>query len=263
MSSRLEPRGSLERPIAARVGSELTDDAFLGGRVRLWQPVHGFRSGLDAVMLAAAVAAKARNHVCDLGVGTGAAALCLAARVAGLTITGVEIDPNAAELARANAARNGHENFEVMLLDVLRRPRQVPRQSFDHVFTNPPFHDIARGTRAPHAAKARATSADAKALIDWLRFACAIAKPAGWVTAILPPDQLGSALAALTPNGLGAEIFPLWPKAGEGAKRLIVRARMNARAPLRLLSGLILHGTDGRPTPEAEAVLRHGKSLFT
>jgi len=62
---------------------------------------------------------------------------------------------------------------------------------------------------------------------------------------------------------LGVEIFPLWPKAGEGAKRLILRTRMNARAPLRLLGGLVLHGTDGRPTAKAEAVLRHGEPLFT
>ena len=260
MSSRHNTRPSIQRPIAARVGVELTDDDFLGGRVSLWQPQIGYRAGMDAVVLAAAVLAKARDTVCDLGIGVGTASLCLAARVV-VRITGLEIDPDLADLARANAARNRQEVFEVAVLDVLARPRQLPRQSFDHVITNPPFHDVARGTRAPQAAKARATSVDAKGLIDWLRFARALAKPSGWVTAILPPEQLTAALAALSPNGLGAEILPLWPKAGESAKRVILRTRMNARSPLRLLPGLVLHGADGRPTAEAEAILRHGGPL--
>ncbi len=217
---------------------------------------------MDSVMLAAAVPAKPRERVCDLGLGAGTASLCLAARVADLRFTGVELEPELAELARANAARNALEAFDVFVADVLQRPRQLPRQSFDHVMTNPPFHDIARGTRAPDAAKARATSAAAKGLGEWLRFARALAKPSGWVTAILPPDQLSVALASLAPNGLGTEIFPLWPKAGEGAKRLIIRIRMNSRAPLRLLPGLILHRTDGRPTQEAEGILRRGEPLF-
>ena len=219
----------MQRPIAAQSALELTDDAFLGGRVSLWQPKNGFRAGLDSVVLGAAVPAKPRDKVCDLGIGAGAAALCLAARVRDVSITGVEIDPALAELARANAARNGVKIFDALALDVLTRPRQLARQSFDHVLTNPPFHDTARGTRAPDAGKARATSAQAKSLSTWLRFARALAKPSAWVTAIIPPDQLAVALEALSPSGLGIEIFPLWPKAGEGAKRLILRTRMNAR----------------------------------
>lgn len=262
MSFRPSGRAPLQRPIAAQPGFEVTDDAFLGGRVRLWQPAKGFRAGLNSVMLAAAVPAQPRERVCDLGGGVGTACLCLAARVAALRITAVEIDPDLAELARANAARNEQKAFDIAVADVLQRPRQLPRQAFDHVITNPPFHDVARGTRAPDAAKARATSAHAKGLSEWLRFARALAKPSGWVTAILPPEQLPAALAALAPQGLGTEIVPLWPKAGEGAKRLIIRARMNARFALRLLPGLVLHGTDGRPTREAEAVLRHGEPLF-
>jgi tRNA1(Val) A37 N6-methylase TrmN6 len=138
----------------------------------------------------------------------------------------------------------------------------LPRQAFDHVITNPPFFDIASGTRAPHAGKARATSVHAKDLGAWLSFTRTLAKGGGWITTILPPEQLPIALAALAPEGRGAEVFPLWPKAGEAAKRIIIRVRMNARAPLRLLPGLVLHGTDGQPTPQAEAVLRHGEALF-
>jgi tRNA1(Val) A37 N6-methylase TrmN6 len=251
-----------QRPKAAPSG--VTDDAFLGGRIELWQPRHGFRAGLDSVMLAAAVPAKRGDRVCDLGSGAGAAALCLAARVDGLHITAVEIDGELAALAQANAERNAcAQSFEVVAADVLKRPRTVPRQSFHHVLTNPPYHDIARGTRAPAPGKAQATSAHLRELIDWLRFARAIARPQGTVTTIVPPEQLPAALQALSPDGSGVEIIPLQPKEGAAAKRVIIRTRMNAKTPLILRPALVLHELDRKPTEAAEAVLRHGRALTT
>lgn len=241
---------------------ELTDDAFLGGRVQAWQPAKGFRAGLDAVMLAACVPARAGERVCDLGSGVGVAGLCLAARVSDLDLTAVEIDEDLAALAQANGERN-RASLSVLVADVLKRPRGLARQSFHHVITNPPYHDIAKGTRAPQAAKARATSTHAHDLVTWLRFARALVRPKGMVTAILPAEQMPLALQALAPDGQGGEIIPLWPKPAAPAKRIIIRIRMNAKAPLQLHAGLVLHTTAGKPTPEAEAVLRHAAPLFT
>jgi tRNA1Val (adenine37-N6)-methyltransferase len=251
-----------QRPKAAQ--PETTIDAFLGGRVQVRQPRQGFRAGLDSVMLAAAVPARPGDTVCDLGAGVGTASLCLAARIGGLHMTGVEIDEKLAALAQANAERNeGAQSFHVVVADVLKRPRALKRQSFRHVLTNPPYHDIARGTRAPTAAKARATSSHASDLIAWLRFARALAHPQGVVTAILPPDQIPQALQALSAEGLGVEIVPLWPKEGAPAKRAIIRVRINARAPLLMQPGIVLHRPDGKPTEEAEAVLRRAAALTT
>jgi tRNA1(Val) A37 N6-methylase TrmN6 len=228
------------------------------------QPKHGFRAGLDSVMLAAAVPAHAGDRVCDLGAGVATAALCLTARVGGLHVTAVEIDAELAALARRNGARNaGAAAFEVVVADVLKRPRSLPRQGFDHVLTNPPYHDIGRGTRAPDGGKAKATSAHARELVEWLRFARALVLPKGTVTAILPPEQLALALSALSPAGTGVEIIPLWPKTGEPAKRVIVRMRMNSQTPMLLHSGLVLHQAGGAPTSAAEAVLRHAEALIT
>jgi tRNA1Val (adenine37-N6)-methyltransferase len=81
----------------------------------------------------------------------------------------------------------------------------------------------------------------------------------GFFTAILRADRLSEALAALPEKGLCA--FPLWPRAGEVAKRVIVQARKASRAPFVLLPGLILHQDDGSWTPEADAVLRRGNAL--
>ncbi len=246
-----------QRPNAA---TPLTDDAFLGGLVQVWQPAEGFRAGMDSVTLAAAIPARPREHVCDLGAGVATASLCLAARVKGLHLTAVEIDEGLADLARANAARN-KATMEVIVADVLKRPRTIARQRFHHVLTNPPFHD-ARSTRAPLPSKAAATSAHTSELVAWLRFARALVRPKGTLTAILPPDQLALALTALAPEGKGVEVVPLWPKPGEPAKRLIIRTRMNSNAPLQLHAGLVLHTAAGKPALEAEAVLRQGQALI-
>ena len=257
------PSSADQRPKAA-AEKATTDDAFLDGRVRVAQPRRGFRAGLDAVMLAAAVPARTGDSVCDLGAGVATAALCLAARVAGLHITVVEIDEGLAALARANGGRNAHaKSFSTVVADILKRPRSLRRQGFDHVLTNPPFHEIARGTRAPDGMKAQATSARASELVAWLRFARALVRPKGTVTAILPPEQVALALAALSPSGVGIEIVPLWPKLGAPAKRVIIRMRTNSKAPTVLLAGLVLHEADGTPTLAAQTVLRHAHALST
>lgn len=253
-----------QRPKAAASLGPVTDDAFLGGHLQILQPLKGFRSGLDAVMLAAAVPAKERQRICDLGAAVGTAGFCVAARVSNLHLTAVEIDPELAALADANFLRNDLKGtFEVIVADVLTRPRNVPRQSFHHVLTNPPFYDSAKGTVAPEQAKARAKSFSESQLATWLKFARALVKPKGTLTVILPPAQLSLALATLTATGQGAEIIPLWPKACEPAKRVIVRVQMNSKAALRLYPGLILHGGFGTPSIAADAILRSGKALTT
>src|SRR5256714_12704876 len=96
---------------------EFTEDAFLGGRLRLRQPKSGHRAGHDAMLLAAATPARSGDRVVDLGAGVGAAGLAVAKRVAGIELVLVEIDEGLAELARGNAAANALA-AAVVVLDV-------------------------------------------------------------------------------------------------------------------------------------------------
>ena len=86
---------------------DLTHDAFLCGKLHLWQPRKGYRAATDPVLLAAACPALPGQSVLDMGCGVGAAALCLAARVPDLRLYGLELQPDYAELARRNAIENG------------------------------------------------------------------------------------------------------------------------------------------------------------
>jgi tRNA1Val (adenine37-N6)-methyltransferase len=229
-------------------------DTFLDGRVKVTQPEAGFRSGMDAVMLAAAVPAKAGQSALELGSGAGTAGLCLLARVPGAAVTGVEIDPQLAELAQANAAAN-QMAASFVAADVFALPAELKRD-FDQVFCNPPFHG--EGQASPDAARATALM-DGGRLGDWLKTGLQRTVSGGFFTAILRADRLNEALAALPEKGVAA--FPLYPRAGETPKRVIVQARKGSAAPFTLLPGLALHQADGAWTPEADDVLRRGNAL--
>lgn len=229
-------------------------ETFLDGRVRVTQPQAGFRSGLDAVMLAAAIPAAPGQAVLELGAGAGTASLCLAARVAGLALTGVEIDESLVALARRNAAANGTD-ATFTAADIFALPPALKRD-FDHVLANPPFHG--EGQASPDAARAAALM-DGGTLKDWLKLGLQRTVSGGFFTAILRADRLNEALAALPQKGVCA--FPLWPRVGEAPKRVIVQARKGSAAPFALLPGLVLHQADGAWTGETDAVLRRGTAL--
>lgn len=231
---------------------------FLGGQVMVRQSQHGFRAGLDAVMLAAAVPARAGEDVLELGAGAGTASLCLARRSDGVRVRGIEIDPELVALAGENAEANGMaERATFVAADVFDLPSEL-RRPFSHVLCNPPFHDAA-GETAPNPGRARALQ-DNGTLTSWLTVGLKRTVSGGSFTAILRADRLSEALGALPDRGLS--VFPLWPRAGEPAKRVLIQVQQGSRRPLRLLSGLVLHQADGRYTPEADAVLRgEGLSL--
>jgi tRNA1(Val) A37 N6-methylase TrmN6 len=231
-------------------------ERFLNGRVVVRQSETGFRAGLDAVMLAAAVP-NGDGEVLELGAGAGTASLCLASRQAGLKVIGLEIDPDLAELASANADANGMTGrVTFAMADIFDLPAAY-RRPFNHVLCNPPFHGD-DGQAAPDPAKARALQ-DGGTLPGWLEVGLKRTASGGTFTTILRADRLGEALAALPERGV--TVFPLWPKAGVAAKRVILQARQGSRAPLVMAAGLVLHRDDGSYTPEADAVLRDGRGL--
>jgi tRNA1(Val) A37 N6-methylase TrmN6 len=244
------------------MSEDLTDDRLLGGRVCLQQPASGFRASIDAVLLAAAVPAGAGDSVLDVGSGTGAAALCLAARVEGAQVTGIEADRTLVRLASDNAEASGvGPRARFYLGDLASPPIRLSPASFDHVMANPPFAMEGTGRTPRDPGRAQAMVEGSMRLSGWLDFCLKMVKSGGTVTIIQRADRLAEALAGLS-GRLGAlVVLPLWPGSGNPAKRVIVAGRKGSAAPLAVLPGLVLHRPDGKYTGEAEAILRHGASL--
>lgn len=239
---------------------EFSDDGFLDGRLKILQPLKGFRAGIDSVFLAAAVPAKAQETVIEAGIGAGVAALCLLTRCPGTRLTGIEIDPAAATLCEENASRNNMLDRLSVIRGDLRAMPPGPAV-FDHAMANPPFHDAARSTPSPSPPKAQAHAFGENDLPLWVSFLSAKLRPGGTITIVNRAESLGFLLSALG-QGFGAvTISPLFPRAGAPASRVIVQAVKASRAPLRLGPGLVLHGDGNLFTPEANAILRQGNAF--
>ncbi|MFN3642606.1 MAG: tRNA1(Val) (adenine(37)-N6)-methyltransferase [Gemmobacter sp.] len=244
--------------------AELTDDAFLDGRLRLWQPAAGYRAAADPVLLAAAAPALAGARVLDLGCGVLTAGLCLAARVPGIALAGLERQPAYADLARRNAARNG-VTAEVVTGDVAALPAAL-RRPFDLVLLNPPYYTPGDGTPARDAGRESALREDTP-LAVWLDAAARRVVDGGWLCLIQDAARLPDVLAAL-PGTMGSvAVLPTQPRHDRPARRIILRARKGGRAPFRLLAPLVLHeGASHRHdrddyTPHARAILRDGAAI--
>ncbi|BDG71522.1 tRNA1(Val) (adenine(37)-N6)-methyltransferase [Roseomonas fluvialis] len=236
-----------------------TEDRLLGGRVLLRQPADGFRAGLDAVLLAAFVPARPGARVLEAGCGTGAAFLCLAARVAGLDVVALERETAMAALARDNAAANGVA-AQVIAGDVGDLATARGLLPCDHAFANPPYWP--GGTPPPGAIRRAATHEDGAALADWARFLAARLRTGGTASLVLPAARFDAGAAALRAAGCGAiTLLPVAPHEGQAAKRVLLRGRRGGRGPARILPPLVLHGADGGFTAAAQAVLRDAAAL--
>jgi len=208
-------------------------------------------------MLAASIPAQSGDDVLELGAGAGTASLCLAVRVPDVSIVGVEIDPALASLANENAKSNLCDmRVRFVDADIFALPQDLKRD-YAHVFCNPPFHDE-QCEASPEPSRDCALR-DAGRFADWIETGLKRAISGGTFTVILRADRLGEALAQLPERGV--TIFPLWPRAGEPAKRVILQARKGSRAASTLSPGLVLHNADGSYTTEADAILRDSASL--
>ncbi|MBP7336930.1 methyltransferase [Niveispirillum sp.] len=236
--------------------------ALLGGRVTLFQPIGGYRAAIDPVLLAAAVPARVGEAVLELGCGTGAALLCLAARVPGLSVTGVEIQAMAAALARRSAAESGlGDRVSVLDGDIAALSPDLRPNSFDQVISNPPFWPAGRHTPSPSTHKAVSHGEGSGDLAMFVQAALRLLKSRGRLTLIYPAERLDHLLSLLTGRFGDIRILPLWPRAGQPARRVIVTALRDARGALSLLPGLVLHGPEQAYTPQVDAILRDAAAL--
>jgi len=212
--------------------------------------------------MAAAVPAEANQLVLDVGCGSGAATLCLAARVPQCRVVGLEMQRDLVRLAGDNAILNGMApRVSVIAGDLLQPPPRLSPGSFDHVMANPPYLERGRGTPAPNPAKAAATMEGEADLADWVRFAAAMVRGKGTVTFVHRADRIDALVGQMAGRLGGIIVLPLWPAAGRPASRILVQGRKQVAAPAQLLPGLVLHEPDGSFTPAADAVLRGGEAL--
>lgn len=228
------------------------------------QPEKGFRAGIDSVFLAATIPAEEGETLFEAGIGTGVASLCIAARVPGIHITGVEVAARYAMMAEQNAKRNNFEGairvIKGDVKDALRRDlSQFPAHgSFNHVFANPPFFDNDKATQPTGSLRAVANTFGPDDLEAWIKVLGTMVATRGTATVVHRAESLGRLLTAMGERFGDIRVAPLFARHGMAASRVIVQGVRGSRAPMQLLPGLVLHGEGSAFTPEAEAILRDG-----
>jgi tRNA1(Val) A37 N6-methylase TrmN6 len=243
------------------MSGETTDDAVLGGRLRLRQPKRGHRVGHDAILLAAATGAKPGEHVVEFGAGVGAAGLALALHEPQLNVSLVEIDPELCALATENVRRNGlADRVRVVAHNVeTLRPRTLAIA--DRVLMNPPFNDPRRHNVSPNPKRRMAHAADSDLLPRWIAQAAALLRGGGVLTLIWRADALDPVLRAVQPQFGDVAILPVHPRLDAAPIRVLIRAVKGAAWSHVDYPGLVLNDAAGKPTQAAEAVLREGATL--
>lgn len=272
MKKTLEPRPITSLAYKEPPSAGLSDDAFLGGRLQLLQPRHGYRAGIDAVLLAAAVETTdvATANLLDLGAGVGTVGLCAARRVTTLRVTLMEREPELCDIAAENIRRNGLEDRVRCVQGAVGTSvgqltaAGLADESFTHVVANPPFMAPGTGTYSKSRLKAASHGLqDGQSFDDWARFAARMLRPDGSVILIHKADALTEVLSSLEGRFGASTILPLHPRAGEPANRIIVKAIKGRRTKLTLMPGLTLHGDGNSFTPYVDSILRHAAPLKT
>ena len=244
----------------------VTRDAFLGGRITCLQPKPGFRAGSDTVLLASAVNASPGDAVLELGCGAGVGLCCLGARVADLALFGLELQRPYADLARQNLVENGLSGT-IIEGDVSVPPRDLGIRAFDAVFFNPPYYLHADSSASTDRGRDRAQRGEDRLIAAFIDTALKRLKPKGHLAMIVPADQLGTVLAALSARAGRISVLPLAARPGREADRVIIRAVKGAKTPLRLLAPMYLHDAPahesdgGAPGAVAQSILRDGMAL--
>ena len=244
---------------------KLSQDDFLGGKLTLMQPTAGYRAGADPVLLAASVPAKLGDTVLELGCGVGTALFCLMSRVPGLVSTGVEINPSYADIARQNADLTGLA-ADIHTADLTSLPDSVRRKSYDHVVTNPPFFDRAKGSVANDEGR-EAARGEAIDLDTWIDACVRRLSPGGTLSVIQRAPRLPALLSAVDDRMGSITILPLAARNGRAAKLILLQACKGSRGAFRLLAPMVLHDGDRHErdgesySAAAQAILRHGAAL--
>lgn len=244
-----------------KINMEYCNNYLLNQQIKIFQPVDGYHTSSDAVLLSSLPdKIKPEDSILDVGSGTGGISLCLAKRFPQNKIIGLEIQPELAELSNLSAQANGFDNLSYYNCDIKTKNLPVKPCSFNHVISNPPYSD--HDMPSPNKSKATAHNHTDFTLTQWINFCLKMLKPFGYLYFIHRTEAINEFITALQGKAGGIKVIPIYSKQKQNAKRVMLIAQKDSKAPSIILPPFYTHNQDGSYTEAAEQILRLGKSFF-
>ncbi len=250
---------------SSKVSMETTCDKFHSGAFEVIQPSkRGHRSGMDALLLAAALPEGSKGSIADLGSGAGVAGLAALNLNENLNLISVEKNHEMVELAKQTRMLPANSKFlnktqiiehDINASGVDRLKAGLMPDSVDHIIMNPPYNTD-RERPPKDLLKSEAFMMGCGGIDAWFRTAAAISRPGGSFAIIYRTENLGEILACSQGRFGRLEIMPIHSRADEAAKRIIVRGIRASRAPMVIVPGFVVHKKDGSFTEKADAIFK-------
>ena len=246
--------------------TRVSEDALFGGRIALFQPAPGFgyRTNVDAILLAAFAGQHRRGvpSAVDLGSGVGAVGLSLFHLGIAERVAFIERDPSLAALCRRNLAANGFDERSSVVLGDLTRPLRAIAPALAHaaslVVANPPYVAPKRDGRPPALARSRARQrARHGDLAPFLRGAADALGRRGRACFVYPAHALLELM--ILARGVGLEpkrVRFVHGKVERPARVALIELAFAKAGGLVVDTPLIETGSDGRPSEEVARLVR-------
>lgn len=188
---------------------ERLDDLHRNG-FQIIQNKEKFCFGMDAVLLSGFAKVKEGEKVLDIGTGTGIIPILLAAKTPGQHFTGLEIQPESADMARRSVALNHlEEKISIVEGDVREADQLFSAASFDVITSNPPYMTGSHGLVNPDMPKAIARHEICCTLEDLVSQTEKLLRPGGRFFMVHRPFRLAEIMTVLTAHHLEPKLMRL------------------------------------------------------
>lgn len=235
--------------------NERLDDLQFKG-LRLLQKKDGFCFGVDAVLLSHFAQVTKNDKVMDLGTGTGIIAVLLAVKKEPRKVTGLEIQPEMAEMAARSVKLNGLEDrVEIVQGDIKEAVKLFGASSFDAVVSNPPYMGRGGGLLNPADAKAVARHEILCTLEDVVSSAAKLLRPGGKLSMVHRPQRLADIICQMRNNAIEPKCLRLvHPSPGKKPNLLLISGTRNGNPELRVEEPLYIYDSDGNYSKEIDKI---------
>lgn len=228
----------------------------MGGRIKVFQHRQGYRFSIDAVLLAAFSAPGAQDRIVDLGAGCGIIPLILGFRHPAANITGIEVQPELAELAARNVAANGlAARVTIIRGDMKSLSIQAVSGPVDLVISNPPYRKGRSGRVNPHPQRAVARHEVLATLQDVTAAAARLLGIGGRFAIVYPAERITDLLTNLRSAGIEPKRIQTVHANNHDPARLVLVSGIKSGGPgAAVLEPLVIYRPDGAYTDRVQAM---------